>query len=100
LGALSREAKFKQDAKPRSIYSVRTEWADYLGRNMYVHTYMHSPHTTDRYWTSAKTLRRRLSSAPTICTPRSAVSILLAKKLSFLRVYADREPVSGLGFRV
>ena len=67
---------------------------------MYVHTYMHSPHTTDRYWTSAKTLRRRLSSAPTICTPRSAVSILLAKKLSFLRVYADREPVSGLGFRV
>ncbi len=26
LGALSHEAKFKQDAKPRSIYSVRTEW--------------------------------------------------------------------------
>ena len=28
LGRLSREAKFKQDAKPRSIYSVRTEWVD------------------------------------------------------------------------
>ena len=26
--ALSREAKFKQDAKPRSIYSARTEWVD------------------------------------------------------------------------
>jgi hypothetical protein len=26
LGALSHEAKFKQDAKPRSIYSMRTEW--------------------------------------------------------------------------
>jgi hypothetical protein len=26
LGALSREAKCKQDAKPPSIYSVRTEW--------------------------------------------------------------------------
>jgi hypothetical protein len=26
LGALSHEAKFKQDAKPRSDCSVRTEW--------------------------------------------------------------------------
>ena len=42
LDALSHEAKFKQDAKPRSIYSVRTEWVDELGRNMYVHTYMHT----------------------------------------------------------
>ena len=28
LGAPSLEAKFKQDVKPRSIYSVRTEWVD------------------------------------------------------------------------
>jgi hypothetical protein len=26
LGGLSHEAKFKQDVKTRSIYSVRTEW--------------------------------------------------------------------------
>ncbi len=38
LGAPSREAKFKQDAKPRSVCFVRTEWVDQLGRNMYVHT--------------------------------------------------------------
>ena len=28
LGALVLQAKFQQDAKPRRIYSVRTEWAD------------------------------------------------------------------------
>jgi hypothetical protein len=28
LGDPSHEVKFKQDAKPRSIYSVRSEWVD------------------------------------------------------------------------
>ena len=40
MGTLSHEAKFKQDVKTRSKHSVRTEWVDYLGRTMYIHTYI------------------------------------------------------------
>ncbi len=43
MGALSHEAKFQQDAKPRSIYSVWTQytvWVDKLGRSTYVRIYI------------------------------------------------------------